>query len=179
MKSLIILSIIISNIYTAFSGTDDSLNRLRIEEQSITNCQDYVKTHYDEVTGHGYSYCMIEIGGSNDPLMIEYMSSASKSSKEEVSFIVKSDGCVDKGDKINILFTDGERIVLYNNTSFNCKGNSMVYFGGVFGNEDQLKILTSKRIKIIRAWNNNTFIEKTLNEGQQDILLYGLKCLIK
>ena len=68
--------------------------------------------------------------------------------------------CIDKGNKINILFTDGSRLELFSDGKFNCQGQATVYFGGIFGKESQLAELILKKIATMRVWTSNSFVEK-------------------
>jgi hypothetical protein len=85
--------------------------------------------------------------------------------------------CVDKGDKINILFDDGEILDLANTNDFNCDGSSTLYFGGGLGRRNELKILASKRIKTMRVWTRDDYMQKTFSSAQAIAFAETLKCL--
>jgi hypothetical protein len=85
--------------------------------------------------------------------------------------------CVDKGDKINILFADGEILDLTNTNDFNCDGSSTLYFGGGLGRRDEMKLLASKKIKTMRVWTRDDYMQKTFTEAQALEFMQTIKCL--
>ena len=88
-------------------------------------------------------------------------------------------GCIDEGDKINILFTDGTRMELANQSSFNCKGNATIYFGGIFGKKGSLKELKEKKIDTLRVWTRDNYVEEKFTDEQAEQLKNTLICLSK
>jgi hypothetical protein len=92
---------------------------------------------------------------------------------------VGAGNCIDKGAKINILFTDGSRLELSNDGEFNCNGESTVYFGEYFDIDDQLKQLQTKKIETMRVWTSNSFVEKDFSEKNSNDFLHIVNCLTK
>jgi hypothetical protein len=85
--------------------------------------------------------------------------------------------CVDKGDKINILFKDGARLDLANTNDFNCDGSSTLYFGGGLGKKDEMKMLASKKIETMRVWTRDDYMQKTFTSDQASAFMETIKCL--
>jgi hypothetical protein len=85
--------------------------------------------------------------------------------------------CVDKGDKINILFDDDSILDLANTNDFNCDGSSTLYFGGGLGQKDEMSLLSSKKIKTMRVWTRDDYMQKTFTNQQAIAFMETLKCL--
>jgi len=81
------------------------------------------------------------------------------------------------GDKINILFTNGDRMELLNERDFNCDGKSLVRLkpGDTTRSLVQLK---EKRIKIIRIWIGDNFVQQELSAVNAMMFQEMLLCLI-
>lgn len=92
---------------------------------------------------------------------------------------VGASSCIDEGAKINILFADGSRLLLNNQSNFNCKGKSTVYFGGLFGNKSELKELRVKKIQTMRVWTSDSFVEKDFTVEDQNEFFNVINCLTK
>lgn len=88
-------------------------------------------------------------------------------------------GCIDKGSKVNILFTDGSRLETASDTDFNCSGECSIYFGEVFGKEDQLKELQTKLIATMRVWTMNGFVQKDFTSENSYDFFNTINCLSK
>jgi prepilin-type processing-associated H-X9-DG protein len=102
------------------------------------------------------------------------------SSKKVVVVSIQAMGagkCVDKGDQINILFVDGHRLDLSNTNDFNCDGSSTMYFGGGLGKKDEMKLLIAKKIKTMRVWTRDDYMQMEFTDAQATALMETLKCL--
>ncbi len=64
------------------------------------------------------------------------------------------------------------------NGEFNCEGEVVVYFGGVYGKLDALNNLLLKKIKAIRVDTRKSFVERDFTDAQATLLLNQLRCLI-
>jgi probable DNA metabolism protein len=69
-------------------------------------------------------------------------------------------GCVEEKSNIYILFVDGSRLTLTNQSEFNCDGKLRVYFGSGLDEMKSLYELMSKRIQAMRVFTMKTSIEE-------------------
>lgn len=148
----------------------------------INDCSNWILTQIDKVDGASFTagkkpleiftdggkkgFRIIMLNGSHSDLIISIQAFGAGS-------------CIDKDDKINILFTDGSRLLLKNDADFNCKSKSTVIFGGSFGKKRELEELKSKRIQIMRVWTSDGFVEKDFNEDNQIEFYNVINCLTK
>lgn len=146
------------------------------------DCSNWIKTEEDKVSGKSYTnmkdYLVISQDGGKKGFRINLMLSSSNS----IIFSIKAagaGGCIDKGAKINILFTDGTRMELASDGDFNCKGNATVYFGGVFGKKSQLNELKVKKIETMRVWKSDSYVEQEFDADQAEQFKNALNCLTK
>ena len=152
-----------------------------IKQTSSHNCSDWVIQEVDKVGGLSWL-------GAKTPII------ASKDSKnglkigiikpEKGSIILSIDPmgagrCIDKGDKINILFTDGSRLELSHDGKFNCDPTAVVYFRGIFGKESELEELKTKKISTMRVWTSSSYVEEDFTAANADAFLNILQCLDK
>jgi hypothetical protein len=86
-------------------------------------------------------------------------------------------GCIDKGQKANILFRDGTRLELSHASKFNCGNDFTVYLGGVWNTTDQLQELRTKEVETLRVWGSSGFVESDFTQYESKKLLKGFQCL--
>lgn len=89
-----------------------------------------------------------------------------------------TNGCMDIGNKINILFKDGTRAELVNLEKFNCDGSGYVYFAKLSPLMKTLRQMEEKEIEIIRFYTNKSYFEATLSPEQAEMFKGGLNCLM-
>jgi hypothetical protein len=92
---------------------------------------------------------------------------------------VGAGSCIDDDDKMNILFRDGTRLELKNNSKFNCKGKFNLYFGGSFGKKKQLEMFRTKEIETMRVWTSRSYVEKDFSSEKSKIVMKTIDCLLK
>lgn len=85
--------------------------------------------------------------------------------------------CIDDDDKMNVLFRDGTRLELFNDTEFNCDANFTLYFGGIFGKKRELEQFKTKEIETIRVWTSDGYVERDFSENQSKQLMKTISCL--
>ena len=85
--------------------------------------------------------------------------------------------CVDKGDKINILFEDDARLDLTNTNDFNCDGSSTLYFGGGLGNHNEMQLLLSRKVKTMRVWTRDDYMQVDFHDADAVTFMETLRCL--
>jgi hypothetical protein len=144
-----------------------------------TCCDSLTMTVVDQIEGKSYKAASgpIIISDDNEEGMVI---SILKPASGAVVLSIKCFGagpCVDRGDKIHVLFSDNTRLELKAGGKFNCDAPSTVYFRGVFGNESALKELTSKKVQALRVWTGDSFIEQALTMDMATKLQYTLKCM--
>ena len=107
------------------------------ETKTSFECSDLIANETDKVTGKTTRGTKESIVVSKDGkngfgfYIFEGTNSIILSAK-----VVGGGACIDDTDKMNILFRDGTRLELVNNTKFNCDGDFTLYFGGVFGKKN-------------------------------------------
>ena len=91
---------------------------------------------------------------------------------------VGAGSCIDKGDKINVLFRDGSRLELASQSDFNCDANATLYFGGSFGNRKQRDQLITKKIETMRVWTSDSYVQQDFTEEQSTAFREIFTCLV-
>lgn len=144
------------------------------------SCSSYIITNYDEMTGKTHissKPIMISDDGGKTGFVITLLMS---SQKEDIIFSVVSVGggnCISENNRFNFLFTDGTRLELNSNSEFNCKGKSIIYFGGVFGRDEDLKQLVLKEVKAMRISTYDSALQKPLTSANSMQLNGSLACM--
>lgn len=148
----------------------------------LNNCSNWIKTEYDKVTGKSITsmkdYLKVSKDGGNNGFGIDLL----LGEKSVIIFTIKAVGagrCIDEGNKINILFTDGTRLELVSEKDYNCNGDAVAYFRGVFGKKSQLNELKTKKIDVMRVWTNDGYVEEKFEPEQAEQFMNGLNCLTK
>lgn len=164
-------------------GTWKYADTAKIVQKNIdqNDCSKWVKTEEDEVSGESYTlmkeYLIISKDDGEKGFGINLISSGKNAIILTIK-VVGAGSCVDKGSKINILFTDGTRLELASDGAFNCKGNATVYFGDVFGKKKQLADLHKKTIDVMRVWTSDSYVEEKFEVEQAEQFKNSLNCLI-
>ena len=142
------------------------------------NCDTYTTVHTDKVDGTStkiMTESIIVSADSKSGLNITMINGGKSIILSIVA--IGSSRCIDKGSKINVLFTDGTRLEIITDGTFNCKNNATVYFGGVFGKKYQKEELCAKDIDIMRVWTSAGYVEEKFSKEQADKFKNSLKCL--
>lgn len=143
------------------------------------DCKNYIETKTDKVSGRTGTYSTKPVMITKDQkngLAIQML--ARKTGGFAVSIVtVQSGVCIDEGSLTNILFRDGSRIELKNESSFNCDAGTSYWFGGPDGKEEEAKILQSVEIDIIRIRTTKGRIEETLTPQQSRQLMRTVYCM--
>jgi hypothetical protein len=88
-------------------------------------------------------------------------------------------GCVDKGKKVELVFTDGERMTLYSEGTFNCKGKATCYFGNIFGKKSEMQKLATTTIDMIRVQGSSTSHSEKLKPQTAEYFKSTFSCLVE
>ena len=143
-------------------------------------CDALIKVSVDEVTGSSMTVAS-EILVSDDS-KTGLRISLFRTAVPTTIWLTKLFGgprCVDEGDEMNILFTDGTRMGLTNNSKFNCDSEFTLYFGGVFGRKKEFADLATKTIKTIRVWGHGEYIQREVAEDRAVAFRESMACLLK
>lgn len=147
-----------------------------------SDCSKYIDTIIDKVTGDTMIASKKTILITNDIDKKGFSISLIKERDNGLIFsinILGTSSCIEENSKVNILFTDGSRLELYNKEKFNCKGEVNLYFARLFGNLQQLNELKSKKIKTLRIWTTDKFIQKDFTDENSICILNTIDCLTK
>lgn len=144
------------------------------------DCSKVILKEPDKMTGNSYIYA--------EPIILEHENGKSGIAMNWLVVqkvivlnlrVIGASNCIDKGDKINILFTDGDKLELQSESDFNCEQNSTVYFGGLFRKKDTLAKLGQKKIEALRAWTEDGYVEVNIPEEQQIQIMNAAGCIAK
>lgn len=167
-------------------NNDGTWNYLEVKKETkkvnSSDCSLWISTATDKVSGKTSTSAKNTLIISNDGGKKGFgifMMQSSQGGLILVLQAVGADGCIDKGAKINILFTDGSRLELFSEGDFNCKGKATVYFGDVFGKQKQLDELRSKKIQTLRVWTSDSYFEKDFTTSNQEEFYNVINCLTK
>jgi len=144
-------------------------------------CSDLIITKTDKVTGNVST-------GSSETLIVSQDGSETgfgiylfKSRKTLVWSMTAfgAGSCIDDDDKMNVLFTDGTRVTMFNDTKFNCDANFTLYFGSSFGKKKELEMFKTKKVETMRVWTSDGYVEQDFDQDQAMQLMKTLDCLSK
>jgi len=146
-----------------------------------TTCKNWITSKQDSLSGIVTLAARDLINVSNDGGKTKLsIYCFLNSSRKVIVFSVQAVGagkCVDKGDKITILFQDGQQLDLANTNDFNCDGSSTIYFGGSLGRQSELNFLATKKIKTMRVWTRDDYLQKDFPDKEATAVLETVKCL--
>jgi|GEM_PF-5846059 len=99
--------------------------------------------------------------------------------KETVlTFDIKDGFCINNFNGIIFLFTDGTRLQELNHGSDNCVSFAMLKIGIPDYEGNTIKsYLEQKKIKTLRIYTNDSFIQVDFSESNQDKLIKTLQCI--
>jgi len=111
-----------------------------------------------------------------DALLIYVLKS---NANQSIIFVIKdksgSISCTQENDAVNFLFSDDSKMQLDSNGKFNCQGESVLYFHGVWGREGKLNELKSKPLSAIRIWGMSNHSDGNLNNLQAENFMKALR----
>lgn len=158
-----------------------------------TDCDKLIALKEDNVTGSTFYTLLEEFNVSQSSnstkgfnILVMKVTDEDESLNEgeymlSIRIIVLGGGsCVNEGDKINILFRDGTRMTLANDTDFNCEAEVSIDFHNIFGKENrknELTLLSAKEIEIMRVWTMDEFVEVEFTENQSSKFKEIMNCM--
>lgn len=146
------------------------------------SCESLISTEVDKVTGNStigsISTLVVSKDGGKNGFGIFFMKSSTGSIITSIK-AVGAGSCIDEKAKMNILFRDGTRLELLNDTKFNCEGKYTLYFLGAFGKKKELEMLKTKEIETMRIWTSDSFVEQDFSAEQSQTVMMSLQCLSK
>ena len=154
------------------------------------DCANWIRTRTDKVSGvvmvTSKSSVVVSSDRGSKALSISVMATPAVPEVGEQSEglilsirVTGAGACVDKGDRVDILFTDGTRMELAHRGDFNCKAKSIVYFGGLFGHEKELRTLGQKKVETMRVWTTDSYVQEDFSDEAATALMYTIRCLSK
>jgi hypothetical protein len=158
----------------------DSLAQIEKAKIDSSDCSNWIDTDIDKVTGDtlisSKKTLIVSTDGGKTGFGIWMM----QSSVSDLILVIQAVGagsCIDEGEKINILFTDGSRLELANDGDFNCEEEATVYFGGIFGKKKQLEELKTKKIQTMRVWTSDGYVQEDFTKDNQEEFYHVINCL--
>ena len=143
------------------------------------DCSEWVEPFVDKVSGESYkagsNHLIVSDDGKNSLSFV-----FARSADDIVMVLITAIGagsCIDKGDLINVVFTDGTRTELFSNAGFNCNKKARVFFKEGDGKNEKLNMLTMKKIKTMRVWTNDSYVENNFTEDQSSVFKNTMQCL--
>src|SRR3989344_577998 len=133
-----------------------------------TECSAIVAREVDRVTGTALTALKAPIAVSTDDTT-GFIWNLLKNDEGTIMWTTKVFGasrCVEDDYKMNILFTDGSRLEIENDSKYNCDRSFTLYFGGPWGDERTLMTFATKQIQIARVWTSNDYLERAPSATQ-------------
>lgn len=146
------------------------------------NCEEFFETIEEKKSGVTTvrTKNMIIVAEENSSKEIDIL--LSKNSKGIITLTVKPVGagnCIGDGNKVNIVYEDGSKTELNHDGFPNCNGEITISFGANYGKKKQLEELSSKKIKLIKAWTQKGTVQEIFSVQNQDDFLKAINCLTK
>ena len=135
-----------------------------------TLCELYITHEYDKFEGVTTLMSNESIVVTNHDKGIGVFSFKSHNDILGIIFsVVGVSKCIDDDNTSIILFTDGTRLQMTNSGKYNCDGFFTMYFGGIFKQTKELKILMEKDIEAVRVntYRSHVQVEFTPEQAQQ------------
>jgi hypothetical protein len=145
-----------------------------------SDCSKYILTDVDKVTGKSSTAAkdmlVISQDGGKNGFGI-YLLKGSNSIILSIK-AVGAGNCIDDDNKMNILFRDGTRLELVNDSKFNCDAKYTQYFGGVFGKKKELEMFKTKEIETMRIWTSESYVQENFTPEQSKEFMNTINCLV-
>ncbi len=152
------------------------------QEDSVINdysCSELIKSKVDKMSGRTYFSMRDRVVCSKNKTN-GLILGISKSSSGSIIFSLSPYGassCIKESQDVNFLFEGDYRFTLQHDSDFNCKNSVVIYFGGIFGKKRELKVFKAKKIKTIRVWTSDGYVEEDLSEDQAMRIMKSFDCL--
>lgn len=98
------------------------------------------------------------------------------SSMVVLSLILTGVKCVDNGEVVNVLFTDGTRQAFMNASENNCEGRASLRFDNTY-KKKFLDMMATKQIQAIRVNASEDYVEVDLAKEGATKLMRGTACI--
>lgn len=173
MKTILLLSLMI------FCSTITNA-----QDHGNINCDDYINVENDRITGNrviGSNDINIVIDSENrdNAFGIDFWYNSSTEDVIVLNVQIRGGGnCIDRGDKMNILFRDGTRMELSNVGDFNCDPLYTQYFGSIFGMTEKLDEFGSKEIELMRIQTRNESVDVEFSEEESKQVMNVARCVV-
>lgn len=147
------------------------------------DCSKLVKTIEDKVEDLNFQATinnLIVAKNENEGLIISMQNGNSDKSTLVLSILVAGAGnCIEKDSEMKIVFMDGTKLTLVNQSGFNCKNKFNLFLGKSLNKESELDQLRTKKIKIMRVYTSKSFIDGEFTEQNQNDFIEIVNCLNK
>lgn len=144
------------------------------------DCAKYIKTSINPETG------LINVSAINQLTLSKDkgktgLSIVLMNTKDNTTTIVSiktiETNCIIEKTKIAIIFSDGSSSQITSNGSYNCEGRTTLYFGGLFGGNENLQQLATKDINTIMIATETGVISYKFSNHEAEIVKNTLNCL--
>ncbi|MBN1253287.1 MAG: hypothetical protein JXA16_14200 [Bacteroidales bacterium] len=146
------------------------------------DCSKLIESKYDEFTGDTVKQMKDRIYISQNNIQKVALFVAQKIEEDGEKEIVltinlRDNYCIDNLNGIILLFEDNTKLKEYNHGGDNCEGFTMLNIGIPNYEDKTIKsYLESKKLKGLRVYTNNNFVEVFLSVDNQLKLINSLKC---
>jgi hypothetical protein len=140
-------------------------------------CEDVIETSVDKMTGDKTLSTKAIIPLDKTKNISALIIIGHSSTVMAFTLYCKKLSCIDEGAELNVLFRDGTKVKLNHTSTYNCKGKFTVYFGDLWGNLDNLRLLSNKQIEAIRVWGSGTAEQEDLTAESSAKLMAAFQCL--
>jgi hypothetical protein len=139
------------------------------------DCSVFIINSFDKMTGESSTSSINNIVVSDDNGVSGFgIYMARMKPFIMISITVKGAGhCIDKDEKMNVLFRNGERLELRNDSRYNCKGK----FRLAFARNNMLEKLKTLEIEAVRIWTADGFVQKDFTEKNSADFIHTINCL--
>ena len=149
---------------------------------SAQDCSQLIESKYDEFTGVTVKQMKdrIYISQNNIQKVALYVAQKIEEDGEKeivLTINLRDNDCIANLNSIILLFEDNTKLKEYNHGGDNCEGFAMLNIGIPDYEDKTIKsYLESKKLKGLRVYTNNNFVEVFLSDDNQLKLINSLKC---
>lgn len=149
-------------------------------------CSDYVLTHIDKITGDTSvttKNILVSDDNNKTGLSLFFMKLKNNSGSDPTILLaitaVGASNCIDKGSKINILFTDSSKMEFKNMKEFNCENSVSLFLGSEIGNKPLRDEIAAKKIAAMRVWTKSGYVQQDFTQENSDDFNSSLNCILE
>jgi len=164
------------------NGTWEPINTEKNEIVDCEDCSEVVTVLTDEIEDINYvvlkeTFSISSDGG--DTGLVFSMMSPMKNEYMISIFAYGASNIIEKGNKAIIQFIDNSKITLKVMVEDNYENQALYFFGESFYNLNDLREFKEKKIKRIRQYTYNGFVDELFNDEQALFFQKSLRCLMQ